>query len=116
MAQTKTEPIEMPVWIVLIFAFLFLFLFHSLLGNLTSSHLANTLIVGAAVLGSGAIFTFAYVTSISFLRAYREYPSGRCAILVSPQLALAATRGLAARVRTGGGKHGLSDFHLSGSG
>ena len=94
MAQTKNEPIELPVWILLIFAFLFLFLFHSLLRNLTSSHFANTLIVGAATLASGAILTLAYVTSIGFLRAYRKIRA-QVRYPVSPQLALQQLEDLA---------------------
>jgi hypothetical protein len=87
MAQTRTEPIKISAWIALIFAVLFLFVFHSLLGNLTSSHLANTLIVGAATLGSGAVLTFAYVTSIVILRVYRK-ARAQVRYQVSPQLDL----------------------------
>jgi hypothetical protein len=87
MAQTGTEPIKIPAWIALIFAVLFLFVFHSLLGNLTSSHLANTLIVAAATLSSGAILTFAYVTSIIILQVYGK-ARAQVRYQVSPQLDL----------------------------
>jgi hypothetical protein len=103
MAQKTNEPIELSAWLALILVVLLLFLFHSLLGNLTSSHLANTLIVGVATLGSGAVLTFAYVTSIGLLRGYRVIRE-QFRYLLSPQMELLRPEDLPPELRSAVGE------------
>jgi hypothetical protein len=87
MAQTATKPTQALTWILLFFAIVLLFLFQSLLGNLTSSYLANMLIVGVATLASQVVLAFGCGIAIGILRVYQKiraqmrYPA-------SPQLDL----------------------------
>jgi hypothetical protein len=82
---------------LLIFAFLFLFLFQSLLGNLTSSPLANLLIVGGAAVGLTVALAFGCGLAISVLQIYRKI-RGDVRYPVSPQLDLLQLEALPAEI------------------